>query len=369
MTKEEFLRPYSEDELRNKFEEAGFDDMVWLYVIESYEEAQRDIAQEYGSYCIDITIEELIADLRANDGWTVDTVREYAWLFTISDGKLKTYLSQRVTGHGHSWSSIYADQVAYESGDHTMRTHYILYNQDKEEARRELGIFIDSLPMGNNPIFRKAFLDYCLEYDSVDKIAEFASGVVSQYDRLRNTVTDTDELYRHAINLVDGDHDKSFYKAYEAALKNGASAGDAWRFADSIEEIFVNGYFYTEVSDFMKRYNAVWQRELYFALLVDAEGNMSSLCKSNWRKRLKLPPVNEPLTPEDEEFVRIKREILAQGVDEYTAEMKACKAAYGYPAGQTRNCNESKQRQLNHDIANMMFPNEEDYQDYLDGEL
>ena len=194
-----------------------------------------------------------------------------------------------------------------------------------------------------------------------------------QYDQLLAAGYNSDDIYYHAKNLADDEHDNIFYQAYRVAVDNNASSTIAHSFADTIEDIYDNGYYYSDsdLRKFKEQYSEVWQREFYYTLQLEdwaKQGEpISTLNKNNLRKSLGLAPIDELLTYEDEEYLRIKRELIESGVNEFLADQKAYKAVFepNTPERPKRSAAE----QFKQDIVDMLYHNQEYYQDYLDGEL
>ena len=374
MTLEEFKRPFTESELRSKFEKEGLDELAWDYCKEAYAEAHKDFANEYCKNYNDENLDELIAVLKAEENWDVDTIREYSWQYAISGDKPTVYISQRKKGHGHAWAMIYTDEAAFSSihnaYDSLKETYLKLRANDAAEANREREIFIDSLPESKNPIFKKSLTQSFGEGQTINEDIDFARGVAYQHDRLLKSGCQSDEIYNYAKDLAEDRYD-IYYRAYNTAIINGATSLMARRFSDKIEGLQVNGYLILETRSFCKEFKEVWQREFYYTLTmedVNQNGERWGVVdKNRLRTSLGLPPLDEPLTAEDKEYLRIKQDLMANGMNEISADRKAHDAVYKPEESSLKPRPMSESERIKHDMGHILFPNEEDYQDYLDG--
>ena len=335
MTLEEFKRPYTEAELRAKFEQEGLDNQAWDYCTEAYAEAHNDFADEYCKYCKDGEIDELIAALKAEENWEVDTVREYSWQYVLAENKPTVYISQRKKGHGHAWSMIYTDEAAFSTihnaYDPLKETYFKLHANDEVEANLEMEIFIDSLPESKSPIFKKALTQFFGQGKTIEEDIDFARGVSCQYNQLLESGCKSDELYNYAKDLAEDRYD-IYYRAYRIAINNEASSLVARSFADKIEELQVNGYLITDTRLFCMEFKEVWQREFYYTLVmedVNKRGERWGIVDKNLlRASNGLSPLDEPLTAEDKEYLRIKQDLMANGMNEVSADRKARRQVY-----------------------------------------
>lgn len=372
MTIEEFKRPFTEAELRAKFEKEGFDESLWEYCVQINHITYNDLRDSLLVLEEGETIEEYIAYLKKEECWTADTMREEAWNYGMNETHVNAYLSQRCGGHGHDWSFIYAEQVRYESRNPTVDAYYKIKSKNESEANREREIFVDSFPESKNPIFNKALTQSFGQGQTIEKDIDFARAVIYQYNQLLESGCKSDEIYNYAEDLAEDRYD-IYYRAYRIAINNEASSLVARCFADKIEELYVNGYLPIETRSFCKEFKETWQREFYYTLeMEDVAQNgehWSVLDKNRLRTMLGLPPIDEPLTFEDKEYLRIKQDLMANGMNEISADRKACKAVYEKETISTKPLPISKSERIKQDIGKILFPNEEDYKDYLDGEI
>lgn len=330
MTLEEFKRPYTEAELRTIFEKVGLDELAWDYCKESYVKAHKDFADEYCKNCNDGDIDELIADLKVEENWEVDTVREYSWQYVLSENKPTVYISQRKKGHGHAWSMIYTDEAAFSAihnaYDPLKETYFRLYAIDKTEANLEREIFIDSLPESKNLIFKKAITQSFGQGQTIEEDIAFALGVAYQYDQLLKSGCQSNEIYDYAKNLAEDRYD-IYYQAYRTAINNESSSLVAYNFANKIEKLQVNGYLPIETRSFCNEFKETWQREFYYTLVmedVNKRGERWGIVdKKLLRTSLGLSSLDDSLTAENKEHLRIKQDLMANGMNEVSADRKA----------------------------------------------
>ena len=371
MTLEEFKRPFTEAELRAKFEKEGFEESLWEFCVQA-----NRIEYDKESSCVyepneGESDEDYIAFIKEDGCWSAETMREEVWNYAMDEDYISAYLSQRNRGHGHVWSFIYSEQVRWEVKNPVVDTYIELKSKNATEAKHELEIFVDSFPESKNTIFKKALTDAFGESLIIDKDVEFARGVAYQYDQLLASGCKSDEIYNYAKDLANENHDNMFYRAYMVAIENNASSTVAYGFAHIIEDFSINDCLLLERGEFTKKYKKVWQREFYYTVLLEdlaKQGEpISTINKNSYREQLGLAPVEEPLTYEDEEYLRINRELIESGVNEFSTERKAYEAVFepNMPERTKRSAGE----QFKQDIINTMFPNQEDYQDYLDGEI
>lgn len=372
MTREEFYRPFTEAELRTRFEKEGFDESLWEFCLQINHLAYDELRDSQLDLEEGETIEEHIAYLKEEECWTAETIREEAWNYGMKETYVNAYLSQRSGGHGHNWSFIYAEQVRDESTNPTVDAYNTIKSKNKSEANRECEIFIDSLPESKNPIFNKALAQSFGQGQTIEEDIGFARGVAYQYDQLLKIGCKSDELYNYAQDLAK-DRNGIYYQAYKIAINNEASSFVAYSFADKIEELHVNGYLLLDTRSFCNEFKEIWQREFYYALVMEdvahKNEHWSVFDKNRLRAMLGLPSIDEPLTIEDKEYLRIQQDLMANGMNEITADRKIHKAVYEREESSLKLRPISESERIKQDMGHMMYPNEEDYQDYLDGEI
>lgn len=372
MTLEEFKRPYTEAELIAKFEQEGLDYQAWDYCTEAYAKAHNDFADEYCKYCKDREIDELIADLKAEENWEVDTVREYSWQYVLAGNKPMVYISQRKKGHGHALSMIYTDEVAFSAihnaYDPLKETYLKLHANNEAEANLERDIFINSLSESQETIFKKALTQFFGQGKTIKDDIDSARLVSCQYNQLLESSCKSDELYNYAKDLAEDRYD-IYYRAYRIAINNEASSLVARSFAEKIEELQVNGYLFIETRSFSMESKEVWQREFYYNIIMEDVNKRaerwSVVDKNRLRTSLGLPPLDEPLTVEDTEYLRIRQDLMANGMNEISADRKAYKAVYEQDAASSKPQPISEAERIKQDTDHILFSNKEDY---LDGE-
>lgn len=367
MTLDEFKRPYTLSELQSKFEENGFEAILWEFCVQMnrmvYEEELR-----YGHYEPEEgeTIEELVAYLKEEESWTAETLREEVWNYAMKEAYVKAYLSQRNVGHGHEWSFIYTEQVRIESRNPSLDAYLKIKSKNESEAKREREIFIESFSQSKNPIFKKALTQSFGQGQTIEEDIDFARGVVYQYDRLLEAGCKSDEIYNYAQDLAE-DHYDIYYRVYKTAIENGASSKEAYDIATKLEGLQVNGYLILETKSFCKEFNKTWQRELYYSLIMEKaaedDEHWSVIDRNLCRENLGLPPLTEPLTAADEEFLRVKKALIEGGMNEVYADRKSHTDVYCKLETAPKARPLSETERFKQDITKMMYTNEEDYQD------
>lgn len=238
MTLEEFKRPYTEAELKSRFDSEGYDAVLWQYCKESNDEWHDYYSAEFGKPEEGVTVENFIVWVKENYDWPKNTPREMAWVRAMCPERIEAYMSQVKIGHSHQWSKIYVEKKFRDyDEDPILETYYELFGINAGEANNELGLYIDTIPEGKNPIFKKAFLEFAHDYQTVQEVESFAKDVVFQYDKLVNFGCTSNEIFEHAYHLAEEDMSEAYYKAYVFAIENGVSANNAFNFAKRFEDI------------------------------------------------------------------------------------------------------------------------------------
>lgn len=367
MTVEEFKRPYTEAELKARFASEGFDAVLWQYCKESNEEIHCDMEQIEYNFLNDVEKEEDITNLlKEVDYNELLPVREEVWLLAMCPERVDAYMSQVKIGHGHQWAKIYSEKKDCHYENPILETYNVLHDKNATEANHEYRIYISSLPEWKNQVFRRAFLEVKGVYQTLVEVEDFASRLAYHYNNLEAAGCKSYELYEHAFNLADEDRDKEdiFYKAYLMAIEKGASPKDSLKFADKLYAIELNGN--DDVTDtiksFIKHFTEPWQREYYYSLLEKYweknEERISTLHKNEYRMILGLPPVKDTLTYNDEEYLRIKKELMEQGMPERLADEKAYKAAYECEEDTAMRL-QSHNNRFDREMLEIMYPNED----------
>lgn len=379
MTLEKFKRPYTDAELRAKFENAGYDESLWDFCQDIYYNYQTYLEDEFGWLRDGEPIEQLIINLKEDEGWESKSTREEAWRQAMSKEHIEVYLDQQAKGHGHHWSWIAAVELDWNGNISWDAVLYDLKQIDETLANNEVEIFLNRLSDGKPEAYRK-FLDelispkgYAKPLDEVEACAKpFLDVYTSHYDQFIKLGCDHDDIYNYAKDLAEDRYD-IYYQAYNTAINNGAPSKVARSFADKIEELQVNGYLILETRSFCKEFKEAWQREFYYALTIEDVSKSGErwgvVDKNRLRTSLGLPPLDEPLTAEDKEYLRIKQNLMANGMNEISADRKAYKAVYEQESASSKPQPISEANRIKQDMDHMMFPNDEDYQDYLDGEI
>lgn len=339
MTLEEFKRPYTDAELRAKFESTGLDESLWNFCQDIYYNFQTYLADDFGWPRDGESIDQLIVYLKEEDGWESESTREEAWRQAMSKEHIEVYLDQRAKGHGHHWSWIAAVELDWNGNISWDAVLYDLKQIDETLANNEVEIFLNLLAEGKPEAYRKYLEELISPKGSAKRLDEveacakpFLDAYTSLYDQFIELGCDHDEIYNYAKDLAE-DHHEIFYRAYMVAVEHKATATDSYSFANKVEEIQGNGLLPLESKKFCQEFNEVWQREFYHTLMVEEcveKGEpIGVVCKNQLRESLGLPPLNEALTHEDEEYLRIKKELIESGVNEVSADRKAYEIAFG----------------------------------------
>jgi len=377
MTLEEFKRPYTDAELLAKFENAGFDESIWNFCQDIYYNYQTYLENDFGWLRDGETIEQLIINLKEDEGWESESTREEAWRQAMSKEHIEVYLDQRAKGHGHHWSWIAALELDWNgniSWDEVLRH---LKTIDESLAKKEVEIFLNRLSEGKPEAYRK-FLEelispkgYSKQLDEVEACAKpFLVVYECLYERFIKLGRDRDEIYNYARDLTeDPDRATLYIAAYNDAICNVASSNVARSFADKIEELKVNGTLLLDSRAFCEKFKETWQREFYYDIIMERvylrDEDWSVVDKNRLRTSLGLPPLDEPLTVEDTEYLRIRQDLMANGMNEISDDRKAYKAVYEQDAASSKPQPISEAERIKQDTDHMLFSNKEDY---LDGE-
>lgn len=320
---EEFSRPYTEEELVDKFQLIGFDAFALQYCKDLFQEKveyllENDVcADEYDS------LDEMIAELKKVSHWKYTTIREEAWDRTVSE--LRHYINQRKIGHGELWAREYASN-AYLI-DHFGR---IAKEQTAEVTYRSL----------------------CYDYPDEAE---------NEYEKEKEQLESYSKDYRDI-----------YMRVYLDAKKSTDDSELADSISDAIATAYVNENLWLEESNLKKSFQLLWQRELIYKYFIkhreDCDDSFGTLFKNELRQALDLPPLDEPLTPLDQEYLDLKNKLIAKGLSEIKAERVAYKEVFDTQDDYTFERPMSKEEQLRREIMEMMYPNDDiDDEDFEDG--
>ena len=389
----DFIRPFTEDEFNRIFQESGYPEIARQYCYETWQENYKDILKE------DISEEDL-PELKEYDGWTSENVREHAWRHVKEYSRIDIYVQQRKSGHGHEWSKLFCeelvqfttdDAVAYWNTFDALRSSRFKSGEEVEIRHdwfdcikrdtlscREYVIAVRNLAKGEGETVER-YIDYRLRsmYNGkTEELFQAALNFRNVYEGLMNEGYDKDEAFEYAMDLTD-EHYQVFYDVYREAMRHGEKQYDAWSLADFCEGAVVNAQLILEINHFKKEFSESWQREIYAGLVIKDrihdEGSISTLHENEIRNSLDLSPIDKPLTWEDEEFLRLKKEYIKSGLNEIAAEQRAYKEAYENDSDiELDSIRNNRSHDIKRDILEMMFPNDdidsEDFEDGLDFE-
>ena len=187
---------------------------------------------------------------------------------------------------------------------------------------------------------------------------------------------DKEDAFNYTLDLSD-EHYPVFYEVYREAMRHREKPHDALSLADFCEEAAVNKQLFLEINNFKKKFTLPWQREIYAGLLIknckQDEGSISTLHENDIRKSLDLDPIEKTLTWEDEEFLRLKKEYIKSGLNEFVAEQRAYKEVYENDSDiELSSIRNNLSYDIKRDMLEMMFPNDdidsEGFEDGLDFE-
>ena len=392
---EEFTRPFTEEEFDKAFRESGYPEIARRYCREKWEEKYAFLISEYVPEDDSTDVEKLLTELKEQEDWTSDNVREEAWSFVVRNEKVNVYVDQRQHGNSHEWAVIFCEHCDKEEDSlnsdtyaKTYKTHRKLHKADEGFVDDKIGYVCVKAGIKSDPEIRQA-VKYlakgegelvghyigCGIFDGVGKNVNELFNEAVYYKELCEQIMaegyDKETAIQHADNLI-GKIDYPIYKSvYKEAMAHGATPDEAHRLADCCENHSVNAYFDLEWREFMKEFTEPWQREIYARLTIDeikkSEGGLSTLHENEIRASLGLSPIDKPLTYEDQEFIRLKKKYLDNGQNEYLAEKRAYEEVYGddinspLPHG-------NRARDFNREILHSMFPDDDvDSEDFEDG--
>lgn len=395
----DFTRPFTEEEFNRIFQDSGYPEIARQYCSEELEETFNSILNEDLSEDDLKNPHQLIINLKTQDGWTADTIREQSWIYVKENWHVDEYVRQRELGHGHEWAKLFCEELKSSDIDDanlywnnycTLCSNRLRLGMEPEVIHnwadcckrdsmscKEYVIAVKSLAKGKGEIVER-YIDYQLGsmYEGkTENLFREALHFQEIYDTLIKDGYNQEDAFYYALGLSD-DHYPVFYEVYRKAMRHVEKRYDAWSLADFCEDAVVNGTLH-EVRKFKEGFPETWQREIYAGLLVKdmlkSEGAISVLHENAIRKDLDLKPVDKSLTWEDEEFLCLKNEYIESGLNEFIAEQRAYKEVYENDSDITiGGINHKHANDFKREMLEMMFPNEdiesEDFEDGLDME-
>lgn len=388
----DFIRPFSDAEFKKACLSAGYPEIAWQYCHEKWQECFDDILRD------NLSAEDL-PELKEHAGWTSDNIREQAWTDVKEYSHVDTYVQQRELGHGHEWSRLFCKILAH-SGVDAVNIYWVTFvelQNSRIDSGEEVGIKHDWFDCLKQDTLS------CREYVlAVKNIAKGEGEIVERYignwlgsmregyegntddllleakrfrtlhEKLLSEGYDDEDAFGYALDLFD-EHYPVFNEIYREAMRHGSKRYDAWALADFCENAVVNGWLLLEKENFKNKFTESWQREIYAGLcvkdIIKSEDSISTLHENDIRKSLGLGPVDKPLTLEDEEFLRRKKEYVESGITELVAEQRAYKEVYeNYSDTATDRFSNNRAHDVNREMLEMMFPDDDiDSEDFEDG--
>lgn len=391
----DFIRPFSDAEFKKACLSAGYPEIAWRYCHEKWQECFDDILRD------NLSAEDL-PELKEHAGWTSDNIREQAWTDVKEYSHVDTYVQQRELGHGHEWSRLFCKILAHSGVDavNIYWATFVELQNSRIDSGEEVGIKHDWFDCLKQDTLS------CREYVlAVKNIAKGEGEIVERYignwlgsmregyegntddllleakrfrtlhEKLLSEGYYDEDAFGYALDLFD-EHYPVFNEIYREAMRHGSKRYDAWALADFCENAVVNGWLLLEKENFKNKFTESWQREIYAGLVIkdwiQDEGSISTLHENEIRKSLDLSPIDKPLAWEDEEFLRLKKEYIKSGLNEFAAEQRY-KDAYGnYSDIELDSIRNNRSHDIKRDMLEMMFPNDdidsEDFEDGLDFE-
>ena len=245
--------------------------------------------------------------------------------------------------------------------------------KDVKEFQKELKLYLQQI--SDDPIFIERYIYLYKEnpahiYETAQKFAD------SYHECITNGRSEIySRAYAEAREEYVPEYCEIYAEIYERALSTGAKENEASDLAETIAENYVDSYMSLELSKFKKRYKEKWEREIYYEYSVKEQENsdepISTLLKNEIRKELELGPIDEPLSYEDKKYLELKNKFISNGLPEWEADMKAYKIAYEQEDEEeigNRKSSSSRKRDLNREILQTMFPNDDiEADDFEDG--
>lgn len=290
---DELTRPFTEEEFDKAFREAGYPEIARQYCREKWEEEYASLLSEYIPGDDSTDVEQLLTELKEQEGRTSDNVREVAWSFVVRNEKVNVYVEQRQHGNSHEWAVIFCGQCDKEEDSLNSDTYANTYSEHRKLHKAEEGIvhnkfgYICTKPgIISDPEIKKAvnFLAKgegelvehyigCRIFDGVGKKVNDLFNEAVYYKGLCEQIMadgyDKGSAIRHADNLIDKVDYPVYMTVYKEAMSHGATPDEADRLANRCENHSVNAFFDLEWREFMKEFTEPWQREIYARLAIE----------------------------------------------------------------------------------------------------
>lgn len=306
INKDDFLRPFTEEEFKNAFKEAGFDQKSFQYIKEEMHAKRDECLDEIKEYIYSTSEDSIKNLLEEYSEW--GSVREETWKLVLEQSDVSTYLEQRELGHGHEWAMLYSffgpntDSLGY--------TYEQMLEKDPTQAEKEKGILIQNLSHNKGEVY-KEFLRSALPldgYHSFKEALEISNYFIENYNSLIEKGFSEEYAYGLAEILAESEesycddleeYHKIYAEVYEKVMQKGKARWEARYLADKCSDIFIN---FPEIDE-VKKLNDAWERELYWEYLIKDLERMNGSYKRDvdlqtknyYRKELNLPPLETPI--------------------------------------------------------------------------
>lgn len=263
-------------------------------------------------------MDRLITDLKTQEHWTADTVREQSWIYVKENSHVDEYIHQRELGHGHEWAKQFCKELIFTEIDdaetywHTFQAlrdrfkseEYIFDKKGRILIRKknvlsdsEIILAVKNLAKDEGEIVER-YIGYKIEMykGKTDDLFKEAIRYRKLYESL---VRDNEEYaFDYALDLFE-EHYPVFNEVYREAIRHGQKPSDAWSLAHFCEEAAVNEILSWEATEFKKKFVETWQREIYAGLIIkdmiESEGSIRTIRENEIRKSLDLEPVDKSL--------------------------------------------------------------------------
>lgn len=316
----EFLRPFTDFEFNQKFLESGYSDIAREYCSEELQRIYKDILQVDLKNIDKQDPVQLIKELQEEGGWAANTVREEAWHFVVNHSHVDIYIEQRQHGNSHEWATLFCKECSkYDYDVRDIADIYQLTYQAHRELHRqdEFYTFKDGFSYCMRPGI-KSDPEYLIALNHLAKgegeIIEYYIGMEAYFMKGKNVNVlfkeglEYRKLYEKILaegyytpkiakelsyRLFAENHISQYHEAFREGMRNSCDYYDVWRFADLCEEIVVNGYLWTELSNFKQKCSETWKRYFYLKLLLEdvaKDGHKYSITEEkDIRNSLDLP--------------------------------------------------------------------------------
>lgn len=307
---EEFLRPYTEEELEDLLQQSGYSEIARTYCLEELNYWCEYIISDEIHWAIEELnyekklenrdIPDLVRVLTTHLKWKKSTVREEAWNRVISGNKINIYLDQIAQGRPHGWATKFAEELSHNPLSKNIYKDVYHRFINYHYAEKELMKIAKELIHNRSDVFSSFIALLLRDVDELD-----IEQLVKSFEIYDNLIQDgKSDLYAAAYfyyywnNSHDAESCSVYADCVNVASINCESLEDAIAFGNDIMDHWSNGYFVTEINRFKELYLESWAREKFYELMVkheemNSELPMSTLLKNEFRKDLQLPPISE----------------------------------------------------------------------------